>query len=508
MGIREGHRNDRPPLRKGLIAMRRNCDDYGLMISCPDAKEVMPARPNRNACLLTGIVVFTLVGSAPLRIIDGNPRIGTESPAPCLRASLLRDLAKSLSLASGTIDHYDAAIKLAYGGAPQSAERLTAFEENRSFIYALGSNPSGLIRRLIVLNPSIYVVDDEVPAGLQDATCVYSESAPEISAGQVRVVEDDYEILWETPLPQTVTYTSTRDGGYLIKASSQARPAPTRYLRLFQVAEKGHLDRPAPARLTLGRDAWQLTASEGDRVFRFWLPPPSAGAGEIAISSTDGAAQMNRRPLPSGILPHGPEGSRLLESWDAEYRGKQPPAWDIGRPADELQKVLKEGAIRQCRVVDLGCGSGTDAIFLASHGFRVTGIDISPTALGLAEEKARKAGVSVQWVLADVTLPPSIGPFDLIYDRGCYHNVRDQNLDAYLETVRRFSRPGTKLLVLSARRDAQSREGSSGVTEEELRFDFSSFFDVESLRGIMLESNKAGVSAPGWSALLRRNAKP
>jgi hypothetical protein len=114
----------------------------------------------------------------------------------------------------------------------------------------------------------------------------------------------------------------------------------------------------------------------------------------------------------------------------------------------------------------------------------------------------------VRWILADVTAPPKLGPFDFIYDRGCYHNVRDQSLESYLETVHQFSHPGTKLLVLSARRDAQSPAGSSGVSEEELRFDFSPFFDVEWLREIVLESNELNVKAPGWSALLRRNDKP
>ena len=114
----------------------------------------------------------------------------------------------------------------------------------------------------------------------------------------------------------------------------------------------------------------------------------------------------------------------------------------------------------------------------------------------------------MRWLLADVTAPPSISPFDFIYDRGCYHNVRDQNLEAYLDAVRRFSHAGTRFLLLSARSDAQPSAASSGVTEEELRFDFSSGFEVESLRQIMLKTNEPGAKAPGWCALLRRSAGP
>jgi len=159
--------------------------------------------------------------------------------------------------------------------------------------------------------------------------------------------------------------------------------------------------------------------------------------------------------------------------------------------------------------VDLCCGSGSDAIYLARQGFDVTAIDVAPTALSQAEQKARRAGASVRWVLADVLKPPSLDPFDFIYDRGCYHVVRNQNVAAYLETVWRLSRPGTQFLLLAARRDGQaSNEGAEGVTEEELRFDFVPLFDLESLREIRLESNRPGMSPPGWAALLRRAAKP
>ena len=162
----------------------------------------------------------------------------------------------------------------------------------------------------------------------------------------------------------------------------------------------------------------------------------------------------------------------------------------------------------RCRVVDMCCGSGSDAIYLASKGFEVTAIDVAPTAMGQAQQKGRKAGVSVQWLLADILAPPDLLPFDFVYDRGCYHVVRDQNLPAYVETVRRFSRPGTQFLLLASRRDEQSREETSGVSEEELRFDFLSLFDMEWLREIRLESNRPGIGPPGWSAFLKRNTTP
>ncbi len=104
--------------------------------------------------------------------------------------------------------------------------------------------------------------------------------------------------------------------------------------------------------------------------------------------------------------------------------------------------------------------------------------------------------------------PPDLKPFDFIYDRGCYHVVRDQNLNAYMDVVRRFSRPGTQFLLLASRRVDEPGGEGTGVAEEELRFDFLSLFDVEWLREITLESNRPGIGPPGWSALMKRNSAP
>jgi SAM-dependent methyltransferase len=276
---------------------------------------------------------------------------------------------------------------------------------------------------------------------------------------------------------------------------------------VFQVSDKGSSDPVVRAKLVSAQDLWELSVPAGERTVRLWLPATPEDAGEIGVSTAEGKMLVDRQPLPSGILPHGPEGNRLLESWDADYRGAQPPAWDIGRPADELQKVVNAGTVAKCRAIDLCCGSGTDAIFLASRGFDVTAIDVAPTALAQARQKATKAGVSVRWIVADVLNPPGLKPFDFLYDRGCYHVVRDQSLAAYLETVRRISHPGSQFLLLSARREEQAAAGSPGVTEEELRYDFFPLFDVEWLRAIRLESNEPGSSPPGWCALLRRSAK-
>src|SRR5512142_1709655 len=82
--------------------------------------------------------------------------------------------------------------------------------------------------------------------------------------------------------------------------------------------------------------------------------------------------------------------------------------WDIG-PREELVTLVETGRIPPGRAIDLGCGAGANAIFLAQHGFDVTGIDFAPAALELARKRARQAGARVNLVLDDLTHLSRVG---------------------------------------------------------------------------------------------------
>jgi len=479
---------------------------------------------------VTGALMVTVL------VPGGWPALGqragtADALSPGLHTAQIFELTEYIASTGGVPDSYARVVKTAFNGAPGDAINMMAFEENRSFVYAVagmqfqeGKIQDGgpaeritrLVRRLIILNSSIFVVDDEVLTPISPRAKewrLFSQAAPQVSGREAQITEAAGEISSEILFPKKVAYQVKRTGGgqktesYLLETTRENLSPGARYLQILNVREGTPQGSSFRSQLITVPDQWKLTVMTGDRIFRLTLPPPAESAGEISITTFEGRTLVGSRPLPSGILPHGPEGNRLLEIWDADYRGKAPAYWDIGRPADELQKVVVGGKVGPCRVVDLCCGSGTDAIYLAGKGFDVTALDVAPTALSQAQQKARQASVSVRWILADVLAPPHLKPFDFIYDRGCYHVVRDQNLPAYLETIRRFSRAGTRFLLLAARRDEQAM-APSGVTEEELRFDFLPLFDVEWLREIRLESNRLGIGPPGWSALLKRNAAP
>ena len=484
----------------------------------------------RGACILLFIPAILMPILLSSCLAMSEPRIGPESPGFYLSAPELLKLSRALGSPDASDGTWERIITVGYQAPGLEPNGLTAYEENPLFIYAFGHpselhgklperRPSGRepaprsTRRLIFLKPSTFVVDDEVDARGLTQWLLSSRSKPAPSAQVFTIAEDEGELVCKTLLPQksAIQVKQQRNGAestgrYVVLVQPERPSGRVRFVHVLDARSRGDKGSSAQAELVTQDGQLRLTVETDGHTFRLTLPPAQMGAGDIEISGTDGRVLLNRRLFPSGNLPHGVKGVALLEQWDTPYRGRQPPLWDAGRPSSELIKAVEGGTIRPCRVVELGCGSGTDAVYLAGRGFDVTAIDIAPTALSLAQEKARKAGVSARWLLADVLAPPALKPFDFIYDRGCYHELRTHNLKGYLETVGRLSRPGSRFLLLAGNANESLVDyGPPRVTEEELRNDFSALFDFEWLRESRFEIARPTAIGPlAWSALLKR----
>jgi SAM-dependent methyltransferase len=110
------------------------------------------------------------------------------------------------------------------------------------------------------------------------------------------------------------------------------------------------------------------------------------------------------------------------------------------------------GASKPGRALDLGCGTGRDAVHLAQQGWTVTGVDAVPKALGEARERARKAAAEVDFRHGDVTRLEQLGlepGFDLVLDRGCFHGLGDEERDRCAGGVNRLTAPGAELLIFA-----------------------------------------------------------
>jgi SAM-dependent methyltransferase len=274
---------------------------------------------------------------------------------------------------------------------------------------------------------------------------------------------------------------------------------------VFHLGQNAGLDAPTHPKLARNDRNLELTIPAAKKVFRLMLPVDGSTAGEIEIAAADGTLIVPGRLLPSSIMPHGPEGAQLMERWDAPYRNEQLPGWDVGRPCSHLAKAVENKIFRPGRAIVFGCGSGTNAIYLASKGFEVTGVDVAPTALTIAAEKAQKAGVEVDWMLADVVTLPKLPPYDLIFDRGCYHHICQYDSPGYVESLRRLSRTGTRAMILAGSPADGRRGGPPRIEEETIRRDFTTSFDFEWLRDIRFDSRNPDAEGPSaWSIHLCR----
>ena len=124
--------------------------------------------------------------------------------------------------------------------------------------------------------------------------------------------------------------------------------------------------------------------------------------------------------------------------------------WDRGVIPRELV-ALVEGpdALAPGKAIDIGCGTGTQAIYLARHGWRVTAVDIVDRALHTAQRKAYVAGVSVEWKRGDVARLGEVAgedTFDLLFDQGCFHGLPDAARDGYAEGASSIASHGAHFL--------------------------------------------------------------
>ncbi|MFZ1934497.1 MAG: class I SAM-dependent methyltransferase [Thermoguttaceae bacterium] len=191
--------------------------------------------------------------------------------------------------------------------------------------------------------------------------------------------------------------------------------------------------------------------------------------------------------------------------WDTAYRQGTPP-WDAGRPHAELARVLDEYRLRPRTVLEVGCGTGADAIVLARRRFEVTAVDYSPIAIERARLRAEQSDALLRLVLDDVfVFARTAGQFDLVYDAGMYHSIRRTNLEEYLDMLWRVTRPGSHYFCLAgAPAEEVDGNGPGQVSEDEIHNELGRLFEFVHLRPTRLESADPKQSYAGWSCLMLR----
>jgi cyclopropane fatty-acyl-phospholipid synthase-like methyltransferase len=147
--------------------------------------------------------------------------------------------------------------------------------------------------------------------------------------------------------------------------------------------------------------------------------------------------------------------------------------WDSGVPPPELVAVVEgPDSLAPARSLDLGCGTGTNSIYMAQHGWEATGVDFVPRAIKVAKRKAAAAGASPRLLVGDVTRLPELGigtGYGLLLDLGCFHSIPDERRDDYVRGATSVAAAGATMLIFGfVRGEKPTRVGPRGFSDGEV----------------------------------------
>jgi SAM-dependent methyltransferase len=172
-------------------------------------------------------------------------------------------------------------------------------------------------------------------------------------------------------------------------------------------------------------------------------------------------------------------------------RGRTP--WDTNVTPPEVLEFIREAP--PGRALDLGCGTGTNAMALAERGYQVTGVDFSAQAIRAARRKAAKAGLGIDFRVGDVArLDDLSGPYDYALDIGCLFSLTAKDRASYAAGLARLLRPGG-WYMLYAWLPRPWRGKNTGLSPDEVRTLFSQDFKEEK---IVVGEEKGHGSAWYW----------
>ena len=192
--------------------------------------------------------------------------------------------------------------------------------------------------------------------------------------------------------------------------------------------------------------------------------------------------------------------------WDASYQGGPAP-WDVGHPQPAVLRLASEGGFAGV-VLDAGCGTGENALHIASLGLPLLGIDVSETALSIARQKAAERGIEVEFAAADALQLERLGRrFRTVLDCGLFHTFDDlDERTRYVAGLASVTEYDGTLYVLCFS-DAGPNTGPQPIREEELRTSFNrnNGWDVAAIEPDRIQTRFHDENgAPGWLATIKR----
>jgi SAM-dependent methyltransferase len=191
--------------------------------------------------------------------------------------------------------------------------------------------------------------------------------------------------------------------------------------------------------------------------------------------------------------------------WDASY-SPGPAPWDIGRPQPRVVHLASISGFTGT-VLDAGCGTGENALHIASLGFSVLGVDVAEIALAIARDKAEERGIEVEFVAADALQLDRLGRiFDTVLDCGLFHTFDRDEQQGYVTSLASVTKPNATVYVLCFS-DEGPDAGPHPVSQEQLRaaFNSSNGWKIVAIERDRLQTRFHENGAPAWFVTIRRS---
>lgn len=193
-------------------------------------------------------------------------------------------------------------------------------------------------------------------------------------------------------------------------------------------------------------------------------------------------------------------------SWNKSYASGQLP-WDTGQPDPLLVEFVTSGGVTPGQALEIGAGTGTNAIWMAECGFDVLGVDVSPLAVGRAHAKMEGYALRCRFAAWDfLAAPPPGGPFEFVFDRGCFH-VFDEPSERqrFAAQVAAALAPGGLWLSLIGSTEGPPREvGPPRRSAREVTLAIEPALEIVELRSAEFSGN----NAKAWFCLSRQRTTP
>jgi cyclopropane fatty-acyl-phospholipid synthase-like methyltransferase len=190
------------------------------------------------------------------------------------------------------------------------------------------------------------------------------------------------------------------------------------------------------------------------------------------------------------------------KAFEEMYKGV--PPWEIDGPQSEIVHLAVAEEI-ESPVLDVGCGTGDNALYLAKLGFEVTGIDIVPAPVEKAIEKAKERSLAATFLVWDaVKLQGLQGRFNTVIDSGFFHVLPDKKRPVFIESLASVLNPGGRYFMMCFSEHEPGSWGPRRITQAEIRDNFGQGWVIHYIREAQFDTNLGSRKCNAWLSSMSR----